>query len=116
METKEQLVNNIREWIKMDEEMKALQVEVKKRREKKKELTDLLVNVMKEHEIDCFDVNNGKLVYTKNRIKSPLSKKTLLAALQKYYDNEDEAEKMTEYLLDSRSEKIKEHIRRRPEK
>ena len=36
--------------------------------------------------------------------------------IQKYYDNEDEAEKMTEYLLDSRTEKIKEHIRRRPEK
>ena len=67
MESKEELVKNIREWISMDEQIKSLQGEIKKRRDRKKELTSALVNVMKEHEIDCFDINNGKLIYSKNK-------------------------------------------------
>ena len=40
METKEQLVNNIKEWIKMDTEISQLQSEMKDRRNKKKLLSD----------------------------------------------------------------------------
>jgi len=113
MENKEQLINHIREWVKIDEEIKTLNAELRTRREKKKKLTSDLVDVMKNNEIDCFDINNGKLIYSKNRVKAPLNKKTLTQALQKYYDNTDEAERMTEYLMESRNETIKENIRRK---
>ena len=116
MENKEQLVSHIREWVKIDEEIKVLSSEVKSRRQKKKELTQQLVNVMKDNEIDCFDINNGKLIYSKNKIKSPLNKKTLIEALHKYYDDEEEAERITTFLMESRNEVIKENIRRKIEK
>ena len=38
METKEELVNNIKEWIKIDGEILKLQNEIKERRNKKKEV------------------------------------------------------------------------------
>ena len=34
-----------------------------------------LVNIMKENEIDCFDISDGKLMYTKSKVKQALSKK-----------------------------------------
>ena len=41
------------------------QKQIKAKRVEKKELTGSLVDVMKTNEIDCFDINNGALVYTK---------------------------------------------------
>ena len=111
---KEILVNNIKEWIQIDNELKELQKASKDRRERKKELTNSLVDIMKDNEIDCFDVNDGKLIYTKNKIKTSLSKKNLLLALQNFYkDDPTQGKIVTDYLMDSREEKIKESIRRK---
>tara|TARA_Y100000780_G_scaffold232389_1_gene263399 strand:- start:3984 stop:4331 length:348 start_codon:yes stop_codon:yes gene_type:complete len=111
---KGELIENIKEWIKLDNELKELQKAAKERREKKKELTANLVDVMKTNEIDCFDVNDGKLIYTKNKVKGTLSKKQLLNSLQTFYkDKPGECKKVTEFLLSSREEKVKESIRRK---
>ena len=73
METKEQLVNNIKEWIKMDTEITELKSQIKDRTNKKKTLTENLVTVMKTNKIDCFDINGGALVYKTNKTKNRLN-------------------------------------------
>lgn len=115
--TKEQLVNNIKEWIKMDNEITQLKSEIKERNNKKKLLTESLVSVMKTNSIDCFDINDGALVYKKNKIKKPINGKTLLTALQNYYKNDVKiAEEITKHVMDSREEQIRETIKRKIEK
>lgn len=115
--TKEQLVNNIKEWIKIDTEVSQLKAEIKERTNKKKILTENLVTVMKTNSIDCFDINGGALVYKKSKIKKPLSGKTLLTALQNYYKNDVKiAEEITKHVMDSREEQLKETIKRKIEK
>lgn len=117
METKEQLVNNIKEWIKMDTEITELKAEIKERNNKKKALTEGLVTTMKSNQIDCFDINGGALVYKKNKVKKPINGKTLLVALQNYYKNEPQkAEDLTKHVLNSREEQIKETIKRKIDK
>lgn len=114
---KEQLVNNIKEWIKIDNEITHLKAEIKERNNKKKTLTESLVTVMKTNSIDCFDINGGALVYKKNKIKKPINGKTLLTALQNYYKNDAKvAEEITKHVMDSREEQIKETIKRKIEK
>ena len=49
MDTKEQLVHHIREWIEIDNGISGLQKQIKQMRENKKELTSSLVNVMKSN-------------------------------------------------------------------
>ena len=117
METKEQLVNHIKEWIKIDTEISKLRSEVSERTKKKKALSDTLMNVMKTNKIDCFDINGGSLVYKTNKVKKPINKVTLLAALQSYYDKDPQiAEELTKYVLENREEQIKETIRRKSDK
>lgn len=117
METKEQLVNNIKEWIKMDTEISELKAQIKDRNNRKKTLTENLVTVMKTNKIDCFDINGGALVYKTNRIKKPINGKTLLAALQNFYKSDPKmAEDLTKHVLDSREEQIKETIKRKIDK
>jgi len=117
METKQQLVNNIKEWLKFDTEIAQLKAEIKDRTNKKKALTDNLVTVMKTNSIDCFDINGGALVYKQNKVKKPINAKTLLNALQMYYKNDETvAEELTKFVMDNREEKINETIRRKIDK
>jgi seryl-tRNA synthetase len=115
-ETKAQLVQHIKSWIEVDNEMRKLQKDMKTLRDNKKALTDALVNVMKSNEIDVFDINDGKLVYAKTKVKVPINKTSLFAALMQHYKDEDAAKKLSEFIMDSRQEKVKESIRRKIQK
>ena len=117
MESKEELVNHIRGWIQIDNDIIKLQKEIKELRENKKSLTASLVDVMKNNEIDCFKTNDGKLIYSKSKVKKPISKKTLFSALETYFEKDLElAKQLSEHILNSREESVKESIRRKKDK
>jgi len=115
MTTKDELVENIKEWLQIDNEIKELQSEAKKRRQRKKEVTDSLVEIMKTNEIDCFDMNEGKLIYTQNKVKSPLNKKHLLSCLEQYFENDPniEVNDISDYIMNNRKITVKESIRKK---
>ena len=117
METKEELVANIKEWIKIDTEISQLQTEIKSRKNKKKQLSETLMNTMKKNEIDCFDINGGSLVYKKNTVKKPINAKTLISTLSSYFESTPaKAEELTKFILDNREEQLKETIKRKIDK
>lgn len=113
MATKEDLVENIKSWMKIDKEMKVLQKELKERRELKKTLSASLVDIMKTNDIDCFDITDGKLIYTKSKVKSALSKKHLDECLTQYFAQHPDIDpsEVREFILDKRTVKINEGIR-----
>jgi len=116
---KEELIKNIKEWIHLDEEIKDLQRQIKDKRNEKKANTETLVKIMRENEIDCFDLdsNGGKLIYTKQKIKKSLSKKHLMKCLTQYFKEDSvQAKEISTFILNNREEKIKENIRRKTKK
>ena len=114
MDIKEQLVGYVKEWVALDEEMKQLQKVMREKRLKKKELNDVLIEIMKNNEIDCFDTNNGKLLYSVSKTNKSITKKMLFETLQKYFDNDDEkVNEMASFILENRDECIKETIKRK---
>jgi hypothetical protein len=117
METKEQLVQTIREWVKLDNEIKTLQSEQSKRKKDKTKLSEKLIEVMKKNEIDSFDTNNGQIQYNKKVMKKPITKKVLLNILAKFYDGDgDKANTMNNFILDNREEVVKEELVRKIDK
>lgn len=117
METKEDLVNSIKGWIGIDNEIVKLQSALKAKREQKKKMSEALVNTMKTNNIDCFDINGGALLYKKSITKKPLTAKTMLPLLENYFKESDvKAEDVNKYLLNNRQETIKETVRRRIDK
>jgi hypothetical protein len=117
METKEQLVQQIKGWMTNDNEIREIQTRLKELKDKRKGFADNLVGIMRKNEIDCFDVNDGKLIYTKTKVKAPLNKTTLVNSLMKYFKDDDEqAKELVQFLLESREEKVKESIRRKIQK
>ena len=116
METKDQLVNHVKQWIGIDEEIRTLQKQVKERKVKQKQLSTQLMDVMKSNEIECFDLSDGKLMYTTSKVKQPLNKKLLMSALTKYFKKDEDIEKVTNHIMESRPEKIRENIKRKIDK
>ena len=111
--TKDILISNIKDWIAMDQEIHMLQNEIKQRRTRKKQLTDTLVDIMKTNEIDCFDINNGKILYTRNKTRLPMSKKLLIECLTKHLSdsNQESVNELTEFILESREIRMTDKIR-----
>tara|TARA_B110000879_G_C11182395_1_gene519151 strand:- start:1349 stop:1702 length:354 start_codon:yes stop_codon:yes gene_type:complete len=114
MSTKELLIKTIREWVKIDNEIRALKKEQNMRNRDKKELSTILMGVMKDNEIDCVDIKDGQLCYTQKTVKKPITTKNLLTILSKYYKGDiEKAGNMTEFISTNREEQIQENITRK---
>ncbi len=114
MTDKNELVNNVKNWINIDNDIKELQKVIKEKRKEKKVYTEKLVDIMKSNDIDCFDMKSGKLVYSRRTVKAPLSKKHLFSSLSQYFkNNKDIIDELGQFILDSRAEKVRENIKRK---
>ena len=112
METKEQLINKIKEWMLIENEIKDLRAEIRELNNRKKGMTSDLMTVMKENEIDCFDIKGGSIVYKQSKVKKPINSKTLMVTLSNFFKNDNlKAEELTKYILENREEQVRESIK-----
>ena len=117
METKDQLVKVVKDWVIMDNEIRKHQQLVRELKTRQKNVSQQLMQKMKQNEIECFDINNGSLVYKKNKVKKPITKNTLYTILNDYFKGEtDHVEELGKYIMDNRQEVIKETIQRKIDK
>jgi len=114
MSSKQDLINTIKSWVKLDNEIRSLKKEQNTRNTEKKELSKLLIEIMKTNEIDCVDIKDGQLCYLQQNVKKPITKKNLLSILSKYYKGDiEKATNITEYISTNREEVVRETITRK---
>ena len=114
METKEQLIKCVKEWVRIDNELRTLQKEQAIRKNEKKNISKDLMEVMKRNEIDCFDLKDGQLMYTKKNVKKPITKKNLVGILANYYKGDvNRALELNDFIMENREEVVKESIVRK---
>lgn len=112
--TKDLLIKNVRNWVKLDNEIRALKKEENNRKKEKKDINNQLIELMRDTEIDCIDIKDGQLCYSKKNVKKPITKKVLLNILSKYFEGDVErAENANQFILDNREEITKETIVRK---
>ena len=107
------MVQKIKIWLAVESKISELSNQLKELRKMRKDLNVDLLEIMKTNEIDCFDCNSGKIMYTKNNVKKTISKKYLTDILQKYYGNENssQAENLCNFILENRQIEVKENIK-----
>ena len=102
LKTKEQLIKTIKEWVKIDNDIRAIKKEAAIREKEKKEISKKLMEVMRDNEIDCFDLKDGQITYSKKNVKKPITKKSLLDILSKYCNGDSiKAIEMNNFIMDN---------------
>lgn len=114
MDTKEHLIHTIKSWVKTDNEIRSLQKEVNLRKKQKKTISNDLIQIMSKNEIDCFDINDGQIMYVKKNVKKPITQKMLLGILSNYYKGDLlKASEVNSFIMESREESVREEIVRK---
>jgi len=97
--------------VKIDNEIRSLQEEVKIRKNNKKLISESLITIMKQNEIDCFDIKDGQICYNKKQVKKPITKGMLINILSKYYQGDVlKANELNNFIMENREETTKESI------
>lgn len=117
MDTKEQLIQIIKQWVKYDNDIRLLKKEVNLKTKEKLEINEQLMKIMRNNEIDCFDIKDGQICYKKKNVKKPITKKYLMDVLLKYHDYDlSKASDVSNFIDDNREEVVKEVIERKIKK
>ena len=66
---------------------------------------------MQSNDIDAFNINNGKLLHQKIKSKETISKKMLLRVLSNYFNDDKDANNLTQFILESREVKETDKLR-----
>ena len=90
MDAKQELKHYIRNYVKYDRDIKKLQNQVKLLKAEQKQISFNLMDVMRNNDIDCFDINDGQLVYKKNSVKKAIGKKFLIDISNIYFNGDEE--------------------------
>ena len=117
MNLNEETIENIKEWVKIDNELRTLKNEISARKKKKEDISNSLISRMKEKEIDSVNINSGKIEFTQRKTKKPLSKELLQNILSKYYKGDNnKANELNDFILSNREETSKDIIIRKIDK
>lgn len=115
MNSKDLLINNIKEWVKLENEISQLNKEINIRKKEKKILSSTLLETMKNNEIDCFDTKNGQICFNQRKTKKAITKKGLFDILTKYYNGDDaKINELQNFILDNRETVITDTITLKP--
>ena len=111
MNDKSILVEKIKRWLELENKISANQKELKDLRKQKTQLSLDLSTIMKSKQLECIDVTQGQILYTKTQTKKGINKKYLSDILKTYYKNDDRATEICNFILENRESTVKENIR-----
>lgn len=92
MSNKAELIEMIQSWLDLDKEIKTKNAELRLLRTRKKDASNQLVKVMKDHDIGEIDVSAGKIVCATRKARSAVNKKLLVSALTEYFRETGDAD------------------------
>ena len=106
---KTQLQKDVREYLDIDDQIAALNKAIRERRKLKTKLSENILGVMKQFELNDMNTKNGKLIYSVSKVKQPLNKDNIIKGLNNYFNDETKAKEATAVVYSSRQvvEKVK---------
>lgn len=102
----------ITSWKKIQEEMKVLREQTRERNTRKKALEEVILRIMKKHNIGALDLkqSNGRLMYKKRQSKESLSMKVLTDLLEDHLKSKEAAESAVKHIAEKRGTKMTETL------
>jgi len=112
--SKDRLVNIVKKWVQLDNQINQLTKTAKQLKNEKKQINQDMIDIMKQNEIDIFDLKDGQIQYKKETKRVALSQKRLLTILSKHPQlGEEQVVELNDYIYQNREEVVKESIVRK---
>lgn len=111
-EFKKKLKLAVSEYLELDNQIVTLTKAIRERKKKKEQLSKVILNAMKNNEIQEMNLKQDKLVYCVSQHKTPMNKEYLNNVLQNYFNNEKKAEDVLTHIIDNRSRIEKVRLKR----
>ena len=111
---KQILVNNIQQWItidnqiiKMSKKIKEINDEIKPIKDNRDILTNKITTFMREKNIEdnIITTSDGSIKFHESIVHAPITLKHLKICLLQYFDTEQDAEKLFDFIKNNRSHK-----------
>ena len=113
---KDSLQENIKEYIQLDAEITLLKSHVKEKSNKRKAITEKIMDSMEKIDIQHVNVKEGRLVYKKTNGFKTISKKSLTDSLKKIFNDDEKLESAFKTILESRESEETKSISFKPNK
>jgi hypothetical protein len=106
------LTNSIIEWRRLKDESTEMKQHIRESNKKMKILEEVILRVMKNHNIGALDLKNsgGRVLFKKQKRQAGLGQKNMVKLMAGYMKSEDEAQKMMKYIQEHREVVMKESI------
>ena len=103
-EQKQILINNVKEWMIINKKINELQTHMKELKLKKKKLSEMVIKIMENNNIDMFDVTGGRLVHKVTKVKGTINKDFLNNMLLTYFEDNPnvDTEDVSKFILENR--------------
>jgi len=111
---KQTLIETVKKWVEIDNKLRQVTEVAKKLRKEKKEKNEQMIRIMKENEIDNFEIKDGQIQYKKENKREPLTQKRLISILMGHPQlAEEQVVKLNQYVFECRKVIEKETVVRK---
>lgn len=111
---KEDLTSIVKSWVVNDNQIRALNKKLRELRQEKKNHNESMIRVMKQYEIDNFDVKDGQIHFKQENRRETLTQSKLLEILAKHPQLEQQqANLLSQFVYDNRKVITKDVITRK---
>jgi hypothetical protein len=106
--------SNIKEWVKIDDQLKLLQQKQKELREKKCELNHEINTYIETNHLNnsIIQISDGSLKYNSSKISQPLTFRFVRECLSNCISNQESVEQLMNYIKEHRESKINYELKR----
>jgi hypothetical protein len=103
MSNKQALIDIVKSWVTVDNQIRALSGKLRELRKEKKCKNEDMIKIMKANDIDSFDLKDGQILYKKETKREALTQKKLLDILSKHPQlGEEQAKHLNQFVYDRR--------------
>jgi hypothetical protein len=112
--TVSELPNLIRQWMRIQEEMSALNNEIKQRKTQGKALKEVIIRIMETNNVANLSISRGTLVHSVRETPERISNTYLLKHCKEFFGGDEaRARALVEYLEENRSVSVKHDLKLR---
>lgn len=96
------LLDRVKTWVQVDNQIRNLNARLKELRNEKKIQNESMIQLMKSHDIDNFDLKDGQIQYKRSTKREPLTQSRLLAILSTHPQFAEQAKSVHDFVMENR--------------